>query len=91
MLKLVVTTSIPSRHNEGNIWFVFETDHDNLEDFYNDLADDGCVMGARVYTETGTDGRKYVQSRTEHVLGLMGIATVAPCQFDYFEKAGVAI
>lgn len=89
MLKLVVTTSIHSRHNEQNIWFVFETDHESIDEFYNDLADDGCVIGVRVYTETGADGRKYVASRTDHILGLMGIATVAPCQFDYFEKAGV--
>jgi len=90
MLKLVVTTTIPSRHNEQNIWFVFETDHDSIDEFYNDLADDGCVLGARVYTETGTDGRKYVQSRTDHVIGVRGIVTVAPCQFDYFEKVGEA-
>lgn len=90
MLRLVVTTTIPSRNTDQNVWFVFETDHDNIDEFYNDLADDGCILGSRVYTETGTDGRKYAKERIDHIVGIAGVVTVAPCHFEYFEKVGAA-
>lgn len=84
MLKLVVTTIIPSTNGPQHVWFVFETAHKSMNEFFEDLADDYCVLGKRVTTQN-VDGKRVVTKREDHIVGVNGVVTIAPCHVEYVE------
>ena len=77
-MQLTVTTTIPSKNTEGNIWFVFEVDGSSFDEIHDRLVEDGALLGHRI--ETRRQGRLTVEAaRVQHTLGINGVATMRPC------------
>lgn len=76
-MQLTVTTTIPSKNTEGNIWFIFEVDGDSFDEIHDRLVEDGALLGYRI--ETRRQGRRTVETvRVQHTLGINGVATIRP-------------
>jgi hypothetical protein len=88
MLRLTVTTTLPSRKSDSSrIWFTFETDMPDIEAVYEQLRKERCIFGQKVMTDPARSGPRLVRSRAPIVLGLDAIATIAPCHLEYVEPA----
>lgn len=84
IIKLFVTSVVPSKSNPYKyIQFPFEAAVRTLGEVHEALAEDGCIKGWRIWTEDTPDGEKVATRRDPMVIGLNGIAFVAPCHFDY--------
>jgi hypothetical protein len=79
---LTVTTTMTSKHTGAPMWFVFESEHQNLQSIYQALADDGIVIGEKVETvRRGTITAE--ESRTPLILGVGTVATIVPCHLTF--------
>jgi hypothetical protein len=87
MLRLAITTTIPSKKGTGMIWFVLETDLNDMVDVHNRLVTDGCIRGTKVMTADGVDGDRVVTAREPFIIGKGAVGTIAPCHFNYREVA----
>lgn len=85
MLRLTITTTIPSKKTGGNIWFNFETDYPDIPSAHEALIRDGSIFGYRVTTVEIGDGKRVATARTPHVVGLNAIGTICPVTTTYGE------
>lgn len=90
MIKLTVTTTLKTNSSSNaNLWFVFEANYNNFDDLYDALAEDGCISGERVFTKDGGFGHRVVTHRVPHIVGVNGVATIAPCHVEYVDTPAV--
>lgn len=77
-----VTIKISQNGQARDIWFLFESDHDSLFDFNEDLANDGTVYGMRIESENAGQGRRRETSRYECIIHRDTIVSVIPAQYE---------
>jgi len=87
MLRLTITTTIPSKKTGGNIWFNFETDYPDLPSVHTALVRDGSIFGYRVTTVETEGGKRIATARTPHIVGAQAVGTICPVTTVYDEAA----
>ena len=87
MLRLTITTTIPSRKGNGMIWFVFETEGKDMVDVHNRLLVEGCLIGTKIFTAEDGNGERIVAGREPFIVGKNAVGTIAPCHMTYREAA----
>lgn len=87
MLRLTITTTIPSRKGNGMIWFVFETEAKDMIDVHNRLLNDGCLCGTKVISAEDGSGDRVVSAREPFIIGKGAVGTISPCHMSYREAA----
>lgn len=87
MFRAIVTTTIVSRHDAQRfIQFPMELDGvSSVAEAYRILTERGAIYGQRVNFTFLPDNRRQVTERIPQIVSLAGIATLAPCPYEYFE------
>lgn len=89
MLRTQVTIQVPG--SDRAIHFVFETDHDDIEHLYEDLAEEGVAYGDRIDTErVGNSARREVR-RAPFILGSRAVCTITPVHFELLPPEGASV
>lgn len=82
--RLSVTTVVPSRRDPYKyISITFETEAEDFEEVFENLAEDGCLNGFRIEMKTLPDGTRVACERVPYIVGLQGVAILCPVHFDY--------
>lgn len=87
-----VTIKISQNGQSRDIWFLFDSEHQNLFDFNEALAEDGTVYGFRIESEAAGHGRRRETNRYECIIARDTIVSVIPAQYELIlsetEEAG---
>ncbi len=86
-----VTIKTLNQGQERHIWFVFESDHDNLLDLNDCLVEEGTIYGTRIETEQIAPGKRREVRRYEAVLGRDALISITPLQFELVQDAAEVV
>lgn len=76
MISQVTISVVGKDGNAKDVWFLFETDHPNLFEVNETLAEDGSLYGWRIETEPAGPGRRREVTRFECIIGTSAIVTI---------------
>jgi hypothetical protein len=86
-----VTIKITKNGEIKDVWFLFETEHEDLFEFNEDLATDGTVYGHRIDTEYAGPGKRRETGRYECIISRETIVTVIPSQSELLPPEAEAV
>ena len=82
-----VTIWVDDRGTDKQVWFAFQTEHENLHDLFDDLTETGMVVGWRLNTVSVGNGSRKVTGRYEFIVAKDAVVTISPPQFTIVEAA----
>lgn len=87
MLLSQVTITVENGGQRRQVWFFFESDHEDLADLHDALVADGSVFGQRLESEPDGRGGRRITSRFDFVLSGDVVATICPPTYAITEGA----
>jgi hypothetical protein len=84
MLISQVTISVENRGQRREVWFLFASDHADIEDLHGALVEDGSVFGYRIDTVPSGQSVRRETGRYQFVIHRDAIVTICPpqCQLE---------
>lgn len=89
-LRTQVTIRTLNKGEEVQSWFIFESEHDDLYDFHECMAEDGSVCGERLETRAvdGDHKRRAIIGHSEFIVTKLSLVTaLSPPPFELIEAA----
>jgi len=82
MLLTQITIKTDGRDGPRDVWFLFESDHADIEDLHAALVEDGSAFGQRVETVHVASGLRRETGRYPFIVSHQIVASVCPPRFD---------
>lgn len=73
------------------VWFVFETDHEDMRGVHEALTRDGSLCGTRYETQPSGQGRRVVKDAFEAIITKEGLVSIMEMQDELFEADGTPL
>lgn len=91
MLSQVTINITRSDGTSRDVWFLFETDHDNLSDLNDELADRGSIYGTRIDTEPAGPGQRREVKRYECIIARETVVTIITPQAELLPPEAMTV
>lgn len=85
-----ITIKISANGQSRDIWFLFDSDHPNLYELNETLAEDGTIYGERIESEHAGPGKRRETGRFECILHRDTIVSVIPSQYELLAPEAAA-
>lgn len=87
-----ITIKVSQGGQSRDVWFLFESEHKDLFDLNETLAEDGTLYGTRIESEGAGQGRRLETNRYECIISKDSIVSVIPAQYELIapREAGLA-
>ena len=86
-----VTARVVNGDEVRTIWFLFETDHETMDELHNAMMRDGSLCGTRYETERGNGNSRVVVDSYEFVITERLIMSTMPPRDDLYDSDGTLL
>ncbi len=86
MLTSQVTIKVQNGDRQRQVWFFFESDHEDLADLNDALVEEGTVFGHRLESEPAPGGSRRITSRYDFIVSSDAVVTICPPQYEIIKE-----
>lgn len=73
------------------VWFIFETAHEDMAQVHADLVRDGSLCGIRYDTASAGHGRRVVRDSHDAIITKEGLVSIMAMQDELFDDDGTPL